>query len=191
VPRKVDYASRFALFREAAFDLVLERGVDTLSRRALAQQVGLSRARVDELLRADVPLAGLAAQEVVERRRQGRWFITEASPLEAATRLVCSLMADEECRVDEELVWLRLVTHPAARTDLARQLDERDVLVAATLDRALELLDVATDSRAAEAVHFRALLDGLTVAAVLGRITPSAAVDVVARHVHRLTSSGR
>ena len=104
MPRKVDYASRFALFREAAFALVLERGVDILSRRSLAQQVGLSRARVDELLRADVPLAGLAAQEVVERRRQGRWFITDASPLEAATRLVCSLMADEECRVDEELV---------------------------------------------------------------------------------------
>jgi hypothetical protein len=126
MPRRVDYASRFALLREAAFALVCDRGVEALSRRALAEALGLSRSRIDDLLRKDVPLVCLAAQEVTERRRQGRWFITSGTPFGAAERLVCSLMPDDDYRIDEEIVWLRLITHRTARRDLAQPIADRE-----------------------------------------------------------------
>jgi DNA-binding transcriptional ArsR family regulator len=183
MPRRVDYASRFAFLREAAFSIVCDRGVDALSRRALAQQVGLSRARVDELLRADVPLVSLAAKEVVERRREGRWFLASAPPLDSATRLVCSLMADADHRVDEERVWIRLVSHPTARSGLTGYLADRDDLVVATIRQALGLLGVDESALPAQELHVRAMAEGLTLAVVLGRMTPADAVDVVARHL--------
>jgi len=186
MPRRVDYASRFALLRESAFALVCDRGVDALSRRALATLLGLSRNRIDDLLRTDVPLVCLAAQEVAERRRQGRWFITSAPPFEAACGLVGSLMPDDDTRLDEEMVWLRLVTHATARRDLAQPIADREEHVTATIHRALDLIGVPDRSRPDEAGHLRALIDGLTLGTVLGRLAPLNALDVVRRHLASL-----
>ena len=108
MPRKVDYASRFEFIRLAAFAIVRDRGVWALSRRALADELGTSRNRVDDLLRADAHLPSLAAEHVVSRRRTGRFSLGTGSPEEAAVKLVTSLLPDSPERIDEELVWLRL-----------------------------------------------------------------------------------
>lgn len=113
MPRKVDYASRFQFFREAAFAIVRDRGVASLSRRSLANELRISRNRVDDVLRAEADLRVLAADEVRSRRRSGRFGTaltgSTDSPQAKALRLVSSLMPDDPSRIDEELVWLRLL----------------------------------------------------------------------------------
>jgi hypothetical protein len=117
MPRKVDYASRFHFFREAAFAIVRDRGVAALSRRALADELGTSRNRVDDVLRAQSDLRVLAAGEVKNRRTTGRFHLMEGRPEEVAGKLVTSLMPDTPGRIDEELVWLRLILEgPRATT---------------------------------------------------------------------------
>jgi predicted transcriptional regulator len=91
MPRKVDYASRFQVFREAAFAIVRSRGVGALSRRAIAEELGTSRNRIDDLLRAEADLRVLAAGEVKSRRAAGRFNLRQGEPPDAATRLVRSL----------------------------------------------------------------------------------------------------
>ena len=109
MPRKVDHASRFHFLREAAFAIVRDRGVGALSRRALADELGTSRNRVDDLLRAEADLRVLAAGEVKSRRTAGRFRLTIGEPDQVALNLVTSLMPDTPARIDEELVWLRLL----------------------------------------------------------------------------------
>jgi hypothetical protein len=109
MPRKVDYASRFQFFREAAFAIVRDRGVAALSRRSLANELGISRNRVDDVLRAEADLRVLAADDVRSRRRSGRFGSAVTTGTEAALHVVTSLMPDDPERIDEELVWLRLL----------------------------------------------------------------------------------
>jgi len=53
------------------------------------------------------------------------------------------------------------------------------------LNRALQLLDVPDQNRAAEATRVRALLDGLTLAVCLGRLKPE---DAVAALTHPIAT---
>jgi hypothetical protein len=109
MPRKVDHVSRFHFLREAAFAIVRDRGVGALSRRALADELGTSRNRVDDILRAEADLRVLAAGEVKNRRTTGRFQLNVGPPEQVALNLVTSLMPDTPARIDEELVWLRLL----------------------------------------------------------------------------------
>lgn len=109
MPRKVDYPSRFEFFRRAAFEIVRDRGVGALSRRSVAQQLGTSRGRVDDVLRADADLRVLAADQVRTRRRSRGFGVRSDDPMEVALSLVRSVIPDADERVDEELVWLRLL----------------------------------------------------------------------------------
>lgn len=109
MPKLVDYAGRFAFIRQAAFDVVRDRGVDALTRRSLALELGCSVNTVTRLVNGSTVLAKLAADEVVSRRRQGRWGSLPQDPLQQSLVLLRRLIPDDESRIDEELVWLRLV----------------------------------------------------------------------------------
>ncbi len=111
MPRRIDYACRFEFLREAAFAIVRDRGVAALSRRALADELGLARNGIRFILDPGADLAGLAANEVVSRRRTGRFGVPDPEgrdPLDQALLLVGSVMPCAWSRVDEELVWLRI-----------------------------------------------------------------------------------
>jgi hypothetical protein len=228
MPRKVDYASRFHFFREAAFAIVRDRGVAALSRRALADELGISRNRVDDLLRAEADLRVLAADEVKSRRRHGRFNLTKGEPTEVAVRLVASLMPDAPARIDEELVWLRLMIEgPGAcspeedpdgplwaryqiaergyvHTDrqparlrsvdtadaLADQRADREAAVETTLRRALVWLDLDEQMQDRELPRLRALVDGLTLAVCLGRVSPADGVQIARDHIIELSAHG-
>ena len=51
----------------------------------------------------------LAAQEVKSRRTTDRFGLTVGDPQRVTAQLVTSLMPDTPARIDEELVWLRLL----------------------------------------------------------------------------------
>jgi hypothetical protein len=117
VPKLVDYASRYEFLRQAAFALVREEGVSALTRRAVAARVGCGLATVCRLVDPSAELATLAADEVLTRRRAGRWGGLPEDPAEAAKTLVRRLLPDDASRIDEELVWLRLETAYARTPD--------------------------------------------------------------------------
>lgn len=110
MPKTVDYASRYQFLREAAFALVLREGVDALTRRALAAELGIGVNTIRRLVDPSAVLARFAADEVANRRRTGRFSRLPADPPAAAVSLVRRLLPDDESRIAEETVWLRLVT---------------------------------------------------------------------------------
>jgi len=109
MPARVDYASRFEFFRQACFALVRDRGMEALTRRTLAAELGCGVNTVRRLVDPSVDLAVLAADEVVTRRRVGRWGRRAEDPAEQARHLVRRLFPEDDSHVDEELVWLKLV----------------------------------------------------------------------------------
>ena len=146
----VDYSSRFEFLRQAAFALVLDVGVHALSLRALAAELGLGVNTVRRLVDPSTDLAVLAADEVRTRRRQGRLGRLPEEPDEAARALMRRVLPDDETRIDEEVVWLRLLAARGSRpheTDLrARVRHDFQVAERGWSDRDLDLdLDLDRD----------------------------------------------
>jgi hypothetical protein len=115
MPRLIDYAGRFEFIRQAAFAVVRDEGVETLSRRRVAAELGTSVNTIRRSVAGWVDLVRLAADHVVSRRRVGRFNRRTEDPLEAVEILVSSLMPQDRSHLDEELVWLKLVAACALR----------------------------------------------------------------------------
>jgi len=108
MPKLIDYAARFEFLRRASFVVVLDRGPYALSRRGIAAALGTSVNSVRRLLSDEADLRELALGEVVQRRRQGRWGQRGLAGPGLAVHLLRTLLPDEERRIPEELVWLRI-----------------------------------------------------------------------------------
>jgi len=253
MPKLVDYAGRFEFIRQAAFAVVLNEGVHALSRRRVATELGASVNTIRRLVGDWVDLVVLAADQVVSRRRRGRLNRRTEDPREAAEIVVRSLMPEDASHLDEELVWLRLVTacslrpsgleppgtvrrdfgiaqrgydigpvepesrlpgshepgsdaspheqgqgqgherghehdSDARRTALERFVTSREEDLAALVDRALTYLEVP-EPRADVANTTIAVIEGLTLAACLGRLAPEKATELAIAHVLGLSAS--
>ncbi len=188
MPRRVDFAAHFAFVREASFAIVHERGVHHLSRRSVAAQLGVSDGVIRRLVDGDARLERLAADEVVSRRRTGRFFPPRGDGLEVAVRLVMRLVPEDETRAVQELVWLRLMIagQPGDPT-LDDHTERREQEVVDTLAGVLDLLRVPESSRDEPGPVLRALVDGLTLAVCTGRLSPEEAHDVVSSHLLKLS----
>lgn len=108
MPKLVDYAARFEFLRRASFVVVLDQGPHALSRRGIAAALGTSVNSVRRLLSEEADLRELALGEVAQRRRQGRWGQRGLAGPGLAVHLLRTLLPDEERRIPEELVWLRI-----------------------------------------------------------------------------------
>jgi hypothetical protein len=115
MPRLIDYVGRFEFIRQAAFAVVLHDGVEALSRRRVARELGTGVNTIRRSVAGWADLARLAADHVESRRRRGRWNRRTDDPIEAAALAVQSLMPEDESHLDEELVWLKLVAACALR----------------------------------------------------------------------------
>ena len=109
MPRLIDYSSRFSFLREAAFEVMLTRGVGALTRQSTAQLLGVSDSTVRRLVSADADLVVFAAEEVTSRRRRGRWHAPAGTASQRALDLLRRLVPDTDDRIAEELVWWRIV----------------------------------------------------------------------------------
>jgi AcrR family transcriptional regulator len=231
VPRLIDYVGRFEFIRQAAFAVVRDEGVDALSRRRVAAELGSSVNTIRRLVADRVDLVRLAADQVVSRRRVGRFSRRTTTTLEAVDVRVRMLMPEDPSHLDEELVWLKLVTacalkssgleppgsvrrdfgiaqrgyddgHPVApvkprpesgtkedrRTALERYVTERDEVLTTTVDQVLDLLEVP-EPRCDVATTMIAVIEGLTLAACLGRIAPERATDLAVAHALAVSGS--
>lgn len=117
MPKVVNDAARFEFVRRAAFLIVRDHGAHALSRRALASTLGTSVNSIRRLVSEDADLRQLAADEVAQRRTRGRWDQRrDLTGVDRATFLLGRVLPDEQHRVAEELVWLRLVVDSCAPT---------------------------------------------------------------------------
>ncbi|HET7070545.1 MAG TPA: hypothetical protein VFI40_06960 [Nocardioides sp.] len=224
MPRLIDYVGRFEFIRQAAFAVVRDEGVDALSRRRVALELGASVNTIRRLVADWVDLARLAADQVVSRRRLGRFNKRTEDPLEAVEIMVRMLMPEDDSHLDEELVWLKLVTAcalkpsgleppgtvrrdfgiaqrgyddgqasetatpelgPRARESrrdaLERYVTDRDNTLTQVVGRVLDLLEVP-EPRDDAASTLIAVIEGLTLSACLGRISPARATDLAIAH---------
>ena len=249
MPKLIDYAGRFEFIRQAAFAVVLNEGVHALSRRRVAAELGASVNTIRRLVGDWVDLVVLAADQVVSRRRRGRLNRRTEDPREASEIVVRSLMPEDASHLDEELVWLRLVTacslrpsgleppgtvrrdfgiaqrgydigpvepesplrgnhepdsdaspheheherghepdSDARRMALERYVTTREGDLATLVDRALTYLEVP-EPRAEVATTTIAVIEGLTLAACLGRLAPEKATELAIAHVLGLSAS--
>ncbi len=228
MPKLIDYVGRFEFIRMAAFAVVLEDGVEALSRRRVAAELGTGVNTIRRSVAGWADLARLAADHVGSRRLLGRLGRSTGDPVEQATNLVRALMPEDESHLDEEVVWLKLVAacglrpsglEPAGhvrrqfriaqlgyddggrtddafakegreqhgraehvepqdhRTALAPYLAERDQQLATSARRILDLLEVP-EPREARAETLVAMVEGLTLSACRGRLTPERATEL-------------
>lgn len=120
MPRLVNYAARVEFLRRAAFAIVRDRGVGDLSGHAIARELGTSVSTVCRIRNPDAQLTTLALGEIDRRRRIGRWGVPSGRPDDVALVLLRRVLPDEDHRIDEELVWWRLVITDARFTDDTR-----------------------------------------------------------------------
>lgn len=131
MPKKVDYAVRFAFLREAVFQVVRDRGVAALSRRSVAAALGVPLPTVRRLLSPEADLSGLALDEVENRERNA--FLDhprlsrDATALEAATYHVLTLLPRDEGGLATVLVWLHLaLSDPEVAVRVAQAHEDGD-----------------------------------------------------------------
>jgi hypothetical protein len=233
MPRLIDYVGRFEFIRQAAFAVVRDDGVDALSRRRVAAELGTGVNTIRRSVAGWADLARLAADQVRSRRMQGRLGRRSDEPLETATFLVRSLMPEDATHLDEELVWLKLITacalrpsglepsghvrrefqiaqrgyddgqpvearsrerSPTEREDRATALQsyvaDRDRELSTSITRILDVLEV-TEPREDVVATLVALVEGLTLSACLGRLTPEQATELAIAHVIGLGPDAR
>lgn len=236
MPRRVDYVGRFEFIRQAAFAVVRDEGVEALSRRRVAAELGTGVNTIRRSVAGWADLARLAADQVRSRRRAGRLGRRTEDPREAVAFLVRSLMPEDETHLDEELVWLKLVAACALRpsglerpgqlreefemaqrgyddgisasnwpdrsrpggqdrgqedrrTALEEYLADREKELTTTVGRVLDLLDVP-EPRSDAASTMIAVIEGLTLSACLGRVTPERATDLAVVHAFAIPGPG-
>ena len=73
MPRLIDYVGRFEFIRQAAFAVVRDEGVEALSRRRVAAELGTGVNTIRRSVAGWADLARLAADQVRSRRRPGAW----------------------------------------------------------------------------------------------------------------------
>ncbi len=115
MPRLIDYVGRFEFIRQAAFAVVRDEGVDALSRRRVAAELGTGVNTIRRSVAGWADLTRLAADQVRSRRMLGRLGQRHGRAAGAARCLVRSLMPEDATHLDEELVWLKLVAACALR----------------------------------------------------------------------------
>ncbi len=84
MPRLIDYVGRFEFIRQAAFAVVRDEGVDALSRRRVAAELGTGVNTIRRSVAGWADLAQLAADHVRSRRRMGRLGPGSDDPVDAA-----------------------------------------------------------------------------------------------------------
>lgn len=108
VPKIIDYAGRFAFLELAAFALVRDEGVSSLSRHGVARVLATSISTVRRLLSAEADLRSLALNEVGVRRRRRLRGWGQGTGVDGALSMLGALVALRPEDVAEELVWWRV-----------------------------------------------------------------------------------
>ncbi|MFC5181415.1 TetR/AcrR family transcriptional regulator [Actinomadura harenae] len=201
MPKMVDPEERRREVAEAIFRVARRDGLDHASLRAVAAEAGLAIGSVRHYFDGQADLMIFAMRYFADRAgsriREAATRLKKPAPDAPASEhvatlelLLAEILPLDESRREEAEVWLAFITAARTRPDLAPYARELFDELAAMLDVLLAAADRLGALRPdldlhAERVRLNALLDGLTLHAVLqpDRIGPPELTDALRHHI--------
>ncbi|MFI9201972.1 TetR/AcrR family transcriptional regulator [Streptomyces sp. NPDC053048] len=198
MPKIVDPEARRRAVADAVFRVAGRDGLENASLRNVAEEAGLAVGSVRHYFASHSELMLFAMRELARRvdarvrGRAERLLAAPSGPDRAALleELLAEFLPLDAARHDEAVLWLAFSTAARVRPDLRPRADELHAGMRELIDRVLregrhhggfpEDLDAPL-----EALRLLALLDGLTLTAVLqpGRVTPDDMRRVLRLHL--------
>ena len=193
MPRVVDHRQRRDELIDAVWKLIIERGLPGITIRAVAERSGWSSGAVRHYLPTRDAILDAAAQRVGELIEQRvRAVDVTAPPLEVLSGVLIAVLPTDEASLRASEVWLAFVGQAVSDRAIA---DAQGILYRDLNRLLVDLLtgvaaigyhlDAGPDATASE---LQALVDGLTVHVLLGRVEPARAEAVLRAAVHRLVT---
>ncbi|MFT4294076.1 MAG: TetR/AcrR family transcriptional regulator [Micropruina sp.] len=193
MPRVVDHRQRRDELIDAVWRLIVDDGLAGITIRRVAERSGWSSGAVRHYLPTREAILDAAAQrvsEVIEERI--RAVDTSAPPLEALARLLAAVLPTDEQIHRASLVWLAFVGQAASDAGIA---DAQGILYRDLNQLLVELLTELAGmgfrvdgGPASAALELQAMLDGLTVHVLLGRVDADSAQAALRAAVNRLVT---
>lgn len=198
MPRVVDHEQRRDELIAAVWQLIADEGLAAVTIRRVAERSGWSSGAVRHYLPTRQAILEAAAQRVAEQIEGRLRAVRADDPREGLVALLAAVLPIDEPMRQASVVWLAFVGQAAsdASPDDIRGIVYRDlhtVLVGVLTQAAASGFSV-DGGPAAAASELQALVDGLTVHVLLGRVEPDAAQRVLRGAVGRLVtdaSAGR
>jgi AcrR family transcriptional regulator len=174
VPRLIDTEARRQAIAEAVWALIAREGLEAVSVRNVARDAGLSTGSVRHVFATQAELLAFAMRTLGERLgRRLAALPPAATPLEAAEAMLGQIVPLDAERQTEADVWFAFIARARVDPELRALGEQADALLRELVRQALEPLEPADLELAVETVY--ALVDGLTLHAVLNRGRPSPA----------------
>ncbi len=196
MPRVVDHRQRRHELVDAVWQLIIERGLAGITIRAVAERSGWSSGAVRHYLPTREAILDAAAQrvgEVIEQRV--RAVDATASPLEVLSGVLIAVLPTDESSRRASEVWLAFVGQAVSDRAIAdaqgilyRDLNRLLVELLASVATIGYRVDGGPDAAAAE---LQALVDGLTVHVLLGRVEVAEAETRLRTAVSRLVATAQ
>jgi AcrR family transcriptional regulator len=181
MPRLVDYSARCALIQEVHDDLILERGIATLTMTSVAERAGMSLATVR---RITPTLAGLHLGSYLwwMRRRyfQRISYPGDLPPIETAVHCIEHLLPIAPKSRDGITVMKAIESVAAPGSKLQEAIEEH---LAAEIHYVSQVLRLLGEPDEVERLHLVALVRGLIEAMLQTRVDEESAKQVVRRHL--------
>lgn len=194
MPRVVDHRQRRRELVDAVWQLIIEHGLAGITIRAVAERSGWSSGAVRHYLPTREAIVDAAAQrvgEVIEQRV--RAVDATASPLEMLSGVLIAVLPTDESSRRASEVWLAFVGQAVSDRAIAdaqgilyRDLNRLLVELLASMTTIGYRVDGGPDAAAAE---LQALVDGLTVHVLLGRVEVAEAETLLRTAVSRLVAT--
>ena len=192
MPRVVDHRQRRDELVDAVWQLIVDDGLPGITIRRVAERSGWSSGAVRHYLPTREAILEAAAQRVREVIEERIRAIDAADPLQGlAEVLLAVLPTDERIRRASE-VWLAFVGQAASHPGIA---DTQGILYQDLHELLVEFLRALAASgyrvgggAVTAAIELQALVDGLTVHVLLGRVELARAEAVLRAAVTRLVT---
>jgi AcrR family transcriptional regulator len=189
VPRLIDVDVRRREIAEATWRLVQREGLDAVSVRNVAREAGLSAGSVRHVFGTQAELLSFVMEALGERLGARLAALDpEAAPLDAAVDVLSQIVPLDEERHREAEVWFAFIARARVDPELRALSDRTDATLREIVRMAVAPLEPADVELAVEEVY--ALVDGLTLHAVVGSSSPETTQRVLRATLSKLTHSG-
>ncbi len=192
MPRLIDWGVRYELIREAVVRIAARQGAAAVTVDSVSAELKIS---TTTLRRTVIPLEMLAEMGVVwiDRQRGFRTYLrgrpdgSERGSVEHMAWVLLAEIPTDADHLEQERAWAQL-THVGASEHTAELLAGRHRYLDGLVRRCLEQLGTEETAREREAIHLRALVDGLTAAACRSGVTPDDAMGCLTDYLRGLRS---
>lgn len=195
VPSRVDHAARREVIAEAAWRIILRDGLEAVSVRAVAAEVGLSTGSLRHVFGSQAELLQFSMELVGERVSARIAAIpAEVSARERIARMIREILPLDAVRAAEQEVWLAFVARSRVEPSMRHFVTQIDDAQRNWLRSALDAMfleeGIGDRDPALECERLYALMDGLVLHLIVtpGSLDPDQTIAVLTRHLADLRS---